>query len=364
METRDKGRPYNAPGLSNAEGWGAKAKGGFGGDIYHVTNLNDDGSAGCFRNGLDTADGPRTIVFDVGGKITLLSKLILNKSFITIDGLTAPTPGITFVDYEFLVQDAEHVILRYLRSRVGDTEGSHDADAFQIVGSTNILFDHLSASWAIDENIGIFESDLITVQWGIISEGLHNAHHEKGPHSMGLLSQHGRTTVHHCLFAHNNERNPRVQRQCDVVNNIIYNFSNIGTDVAEPEPETNVNVENNYWIHGPSSPNPAFKLYFRGRLDARFYPSSGNRIDDNLNGTLDGVEPTTYEIVGVPIQYDKRFHHPKVTTTSAAQAYIDVLADAGCSNFPDATDLRILDDVVNETGGIIDSQTEVPEWPI
>ncbi len=102
-----------------AEGFGRFAKGGRGGDVYHVTNLEDEG-AGSLRHGIETTDGPRTIVFDISGTIQLKSKLEINKSFLTIAGQTAPGDGITLRDHTLDVKDCRDVIIRYIRVRLGD----------------------------------------------------------------------------------------------------------------------------------------------------------------------------------------------------------------------------------------------------
>jgi pectate lyase len=159
-----------------AEGFGAYAEGGRGGDVYYVINTNDSG-AGSLREGISSATGPRTIVFAVSGLIQLQSDLKVNKDYITIAGQTAPGDGICLRDYPFIIS-ADHVIVRFIRSRLGD-EGFQEDDAISITSGNNIIVDHCSASWSVDEVLSCSTGnphtiDNVTVQWCIISEGLGN----------------------------------------------------------------------------------------------------------------------------------------------------------------------------------------------
>ena len=117
-----------------AEGFGRCAEGGRGGDVYHVTNLNDTGP-GSFREGINTADGPRTVVFDIGGTIFLQSAFVINRPYITIAGETAPGDGITLAGARFQIQDTHDVVVRFIRSRPGDIAGATNSP-----GSRDALF--------------------------------------------------------------------------------------------------------------------------------------------------------------------------------------------------------------------------------
>ena len=110
----------------SAEGFGAYALGGRGGDVYHVTNLDDNG-AGSLRSGIESASGPRTIVFDISGTIILEDRLTIDKSYLTIAGQTAPGDGICLRDYQFEIR-ASHVSVRYIRSRLGDQAGQESVE--------------------------------------------------------------------------------------------------------------------------------------------------------------------------------------------------------------------------------------------
>lgn len=168
-----------------AEGFGAYAVGGRGGDVYTVTKLTDFGP-GTLRYGIQTAKGPRTIVFAVSGLIRLTGNLSIDKDSITIAGQTAPGDGICLRDGALEIK-GNHVIVRYIRSRLGD-EAGREVDAISIVRGHHIIMDHCSASWSVDECFSCStgdkgEIDSVTVQWSIISEALENSIHEKGAHS-------------------------------------------------------------------------------------------------------------------------------------------------------------------------------------
>jgi pectate lyase len=134
-----------------AEGAGAFTPGGRGGDVYHVTNLNDLGP-GSLRFGIQNANGPRTIVFDISGTIFLQSKLNINRPFLTLAGQTAPGDGITVAGWTTDVNSTHDVIVRYMRFRPGDVNcPNYQDDAFTVDKSTNVIADHVSASWSVDE---------------------------------------------------------------------------------------------------------------------------------------------------------------------------------------------------------------------
>jgi len=350
-----------------AEGFGAYAKGGKGGDRYTVTSTSASG-IGTLKDAVDTQvyGVPRTIDFAVGGVIQLTSQLEITKPYLTIDGSTAPSPGISTRDYEVSVENTHDIVIRHIRFRTGDAFPDSIRDGLQLFEVENCIVDHCSFFWAVDENMGNVGGSDLTIQWCILAEGLMAADHPSGDHSMGLIHLNVKSsTIHHNLFTHNNERNPRASGDVDIVNNIVYNYGNIGTDISNDNvtgtPDTRANVENNYWIEGPSSPNPAFVRYFRVREGASAWVS-GNYIDNNDNGVLDGVLATTYAGDG-DATITTRYNFPQVETETALEAYTSVLAGAGAT-LPsrDAHDARVVADVSAETGAIIDSQTEVGGW--
>jgi len=165
--------PAQTLAFPGAEGFGAYAKGGRGGDVYCVTNLNDDG-AGSLRDGIHSATGPRTIVFKVSGLIKLSSRLKIENDRIRIAGQTAPGDGICLRDNSFTIS-ADDVVVRFIRVRLGDEAGVA-SDAMSIVRGNNIILDHCSASWSVDECLSCSthdpDIDSVSVQWCIISEAL------------------------------------------------------------------------------------------------------------------------------------------------------------------------------------------------
>ena len=163
-----------------AEGYGKYTSGGRGGVVFTVRNLNDSG-AGSLREAVE-AQGARTIVFAVDGTIELKSPLRINNDSITIAGQSAPGEGICLKDYPMVV-NANNVIVRYIRVRVGD---HHHIDSDGIgggrYGQKNVILDHLTSSWSIDECLSIYKTENLTVQWCLVTHSLNNSVHTKGKH--------------------------------------------------------------------------------------------------------------------------------------------------------------------------------------
>ncbi len=342
-----------------AAGFGAHAQGGRGGDVYHVTNLLDHGP-GSLREAIRSASGPRTIVFDTSGTIHLQSRLIIDQPYLTIAGQTAPGDGITLGNYGTAILDTHDIIVRYVRFRTGDTVAA-EHDSLLIWNSHDIMIDHVSASWGVDEIIDTGTSRNVTIQWSMITEALHDSHHVKGPHSMGSIHYGGSVSLHHNLFAHNNARSPLVRQQADVVNNVIYNWGTHGTIAGWPDigPDpfgpTQVNLQGNYYIAGPSTTAPAL-AYLRHQSSQLW--AADNLLDNNRNGLRDGqplIAPRSTD--------DIRFDFPLVQADDALTAYERVLNQAGASLVRDFVDQRIIRDLIEETGQIIHSQNQVGNWP-
>jgi len=218
-----------------AEGFGRFATGGRGGDVYEVTNLSDVGP-GSLREGIRLAKGPRTIVFGVSGTIQLKSKLVLDKSDITIAGQTAPGDGIALRDYTFQIKNATNLIVRYLRFRLGDQNKPKGAkggdDTFNTEDLDRVIVDHCSLSWAIDGTHDLRRGGNFTLQWCILSEALNNSLHNKGEHAMcaSYRSPSANLSLHHNLFSTCRNRHPTLesaseppQHIIDFRNNLIYN---------------------------------------------------------------------------------------------------------------------------------------------
>ena len=241
-----------------AEGWGKYTVGGRGGKVYEVTNLNDKGP-GSLRQAVNAA-GPRTIVFRVSGTIELNSNLDIRNPYITIAGQTAPGEGICIKNYPIMI-GTDEIILRYLRVRLGDQSGN-DSDAISGRYHKNIIVDHVSASWSVDETVSIYHCNNITVQWCLISESMYNSNHVKGHHGFGGIWGGPNSTYHHNLIAHHSSRNPRFASGCgntDYRNNVIYNWgynSAYGGEKVQANSDftySSVNMVANYYKAGPGT---------------------------------------------------------------------------------------------------------------
>lgn len=371
-----------------AEGFGRFATGGRGGDVYHVTNLSDDGD-GSLRYGIDHATGPRTIVFDLSGNILLKKRLLVNRPYLTIAGQTAPGEGITLYGGTLTVQ-ADHIIIRYIRVRLGDTNAVQD-DAISITRGSNIILDHISASWSVDETLSCQSRhvDSLTVQWSIISESLRRSVHEKGAHGYGGIIGATRQTFHHNLYAHHSSRSPKVtgRRHCEVDfrNNVLYNW---GFNSCYDGTASYMNWVNNYYKAGPAtlpgvrhrifqlSDQPIAPEKNNSPKDSEKYETalyaSGNFIQgfpkvtrDNWDGGIDFINGASEKKSRA---LKPAFEAPAIVEHSAETAYLLVLACSGASIKRDAIDLRIVKEVTDGTysygdKGMIDSQTDVGGLP-
>ncbi len=367
------GSAGEVPAFPGAEGFGAMAKGGRGGRVIFVTNLNDHGP-GSFREAC-LAKGPRVVIFRVGGLITLESPLQITESNITIAGQTAPGDGICLRS-NLLTIAASDVVVRFLRARLGDLTRL-ESDAFSIyTPSRNVIIDHCSASWSIDETLSA-TGDIanITIQWCLIAESLNHSFHHKGEHGYGsLVHATGGLTLHHNLWAHHTARNPRLGDNnykppyptFDVRNNVMYNWSNMCSGLADGD--LKVNYVNNYIRPGPSSSKRKPIVLRKDTATERTrYFVQGNFVEgrpDLTSNNADMFEPLEYDgrklfsIVKTPYQV------APVLTQSPQEAYEAVLEGVGATvPARDAVDRRIIVDVRNRTGKIIDSQEQVGGWP-
>src|SRR5690606_1733114 len=172
------------PSFPGAEGFGRYATGGRGGTVYHVTTLEDGNEPGTFRYAVSQR-GTRTVVFDVAGTIFLNSRLNIVNGNLTIAGQTAPGQGICIARYPVSV-GANNVIVRYMHFRVGN-EGGGEPDGFGGSKNRNVIIDHCSISWSVDETCTFYGGENVTVQWCLISESLRTAGHAKGKHGYGAI---------------------------------------------------------------------------------------------------------------------------------------------------------------------------------
>ncbi len=375
------------PAFPGAEGFGSLATGGRGGDVYHVTTLDDE-DLGSLRYGIDNAEGPLTIVFDVSGNIILKKGLRLERSNITLAGQTAPGDGITLSGYPFYIS-GNNVIIRYMRFRLGDKNGVV-SDAISINGGTNIIVDHITASWSVDETFSCQSNsaDSITIQWCMISESLRKSHHNKGPHGYGGILGSSTQSVHHNIYAHHTSRTPKVtgRRHClvDFRNNVIYNwgFNNCYDGTA-----SYMNWANNYYKAGPGTSKKVQKQIFNlndkqidsggnnSPEDSEKYETSlyaeGNYMHGYPEVTADNWNGGVHFSEGASESKNRAqtpFEFPPITEQTAEEAYHLVLAKAGASLKRDAIDNRIVQEISSGTasfgeGGIIDSQSQVGGLP-
>jgi len=352
-------------------GYGALAKGGNGGEIVWVTNLNDSGP-GSLRTALALRK-PRVVKFRVGDTIQLKDRLLVQSGRVTIDGLSAAAYGGITVQGGLAFSKCEDVIVRHIRSRGGyDTMG--------LYGCRRVLIDHVSTAWAIDENTDVWGSHEITLAWCIIAEGLAEGH-EKGPHSMGSLQAGGstRVTTHHCLFTGNLDRNPIIagptekpefpldDHRFDVINNVVYNYWNSSKFTGY----TRINFIGNFFRPGPDSSlgKPEINIIpkhteWEGVKMEPLVFCSGNIGPRRMSADADELalamiygkanKQSKYGLYGPEAkQYIARkpFDGPKHKAQSAEAAYQQVLEQAGA--WPrDEVDQRLVREVREKKGKI------------
>ncbi|MDP6525725.1 MAG: hypothetical protein QGH15_16025 [Kiritimatiellia bacterium] len=354
-----------------AEGSGAYTRGGRGGKVLFVTNLKDydpgteeplPGSlrAACY------AKGPRTVVFRVSGTIELVRSIHIKEPYLTIAGQTAPGGGICIKGPTmpapwkppFLVGTRE-VIIRYMRFRPGDENAAanyekdnhcyneHDAltvdQRYERPRQTvrNVIIDHCSLSWSMDETFA-GGCPALTMQWCIISESLHRSYHPSRGHGFGCLFS---GSLHHCLLAHHYNRAPNMGNG-DFRNNVVYNCRK-GYGLH------NLNWVGNYFKRSSrflaSGDDP--RIYVKGN-----YMEGADEKNEQQWSMISGLSETK--------ALDKPLPGPSITTDTAQEAYRKVLASAGAS-LPerDAVDYRIVKDVKEGTGKLINSVNEVGGYP-
>ncbi len=374
------------PAFPGAEGFGRLARGGRGGDVYHVTTLADSGP-GSLREGIVSATGPRTIVFAVGGEIRLRSALRIDRSFLTIAGQTAPGDGITVRDYSVQIRNATDVVLRYLRFRLGDERPADAKGADDTLVTDDIrrvIIDHCSLSWAIDGTHDLRRGGEFTLQWSIISEALNHSLHAKGAHAMAASYRDlsGPITLHHNLIATCRDRHPSLgsakeppRHLVDFRNNLIYHWTSPGTANFC---DHFINCINNVWRPGPTTDLARLPIAMKGTLpDLARGHMSGNVFEGRDDLTRDNYAALDFERwlgPGKSYRYagklaDWRVDEPAALgaalprTQPAAEAAELVLAHAGASLHRDPVDLRVIADVRNRTGKLIDSPREVGGFP-
>ena len=373
-----------------AEGGGMYVTGGRGGKVIHVTSLEDSGE-GSLRAALEES-GPRTIVFDVAGIIRLKSKLNITEGDVTIAGQTAPGTGICIADNTVEVS-ADNVIIRFLRFRLGDQGNGLDDSSDAIWGRyrSDIILDHCSMSWSIDECASFYANRNFTMQWCIISEALKNTTvHSKGSHGYGGLWGGRNASFHHNLLAHNDSRNARIDHpgiydnntathrgNVDFRNNVIYNW---GNEVTYGGEDGHFNIVGNYYKAGPASKSRQYYVNAYRESNGETYAYPELYLEDNYNSlgvTGAGVvykNGGSTELETVPFSIlsdDSKVCH--TTTHPVQEAFGKVTEYAGASLVRDDVDTRVTGNAVNgdyyrdgsngSTKGMIDSQEDVGGWP-
>ncbi|MFV0364985.1 MAG: pectate lyase [Mangrovibacterium sp.] len=388
--------PSNHIAFPGAEGFGRYSTGGRGGKVYHVTTLEDGNFEGTFRHAV-SQEGTRTIVFHVAGTIFLNSNLQITHGNLTIAGQTAPGQGICIAKYPVSVQ-ADNVIIRYLRFRVGN-EGEGEPDGLGGSGCKNVIVDHCSISWSVDECCTFYGGEQVTVQWCIISESLRTAGHSKGNHGYGAICGGHKSSFHHNLMAHHQSRVPRLgphvstqeKELLDMRNNVFYNWAGNGCYGGEG---MHVNIINNYYKPGPATPKDSQVSYriaaigvrttaYCIRADGSFnqwkpmehvwgkFFIDGNVVEGNTEVTTDNWTKGVYEQIKgnandhtltPKVKEEMRLAKPLeadvITTHSAEEAFRLVTAYAGCSHQRDMIDKRIVEETINGTATYFGSITK------
>ncbi|RAV00537.1 S-layer homology domain-containing protein [Paenibacillus sp. YN15] len=375
----DSGIAVNIPAFPGAEGGGKYVTGGRGGEVYIVDTLadytkNETAIPGSLRDAVSKDN--RMIIFRVGGTIHLKESLNIAGSNLTIAGQTAPGEGITVSDYTTNI-NADNIAIRYVRFRLTDRYASED-DSLGSRYHKNIIIDHCSFSWAVDEVVSLYDNVNTTVQWSISSESMLMTTHQKGRHGYGGIWGGKNSTYHHNLIANSTSRNPRFPTDkrefdsVDMANNVIYNWGMASTYGGG---EGDYNMRDNYYKYGPSTyysvRSQLFSEAGTTNYDTNMY-IGGNYMDgsssvtqDNWKGVLKIIDPTVkhdtpFEIRG---EYDNGVapeNYGIYQSVPALTAYDQVLADVGAT-LPrrDAIDARIVNEVKTRTGYHINSPKEV-----
>lgn len=369
----------------HAEGGGKYTTGGRGGQICHVTTLDDDPKKPGSLRYCVNQPGARIVIFDVAGIINLKTPLAIVEGALTIAGQSAPGDGICIAGAPVLIKTS-NVIIRFLRFRMGDGYTNPDGgDALSCDGGRkNILLDHCSFSWSTDECVSCYGNTSFTLQWCIASEALRKSQHYKGNHSYGGIWGGTDASFHHNLLAHHDSRNPRfdhdyVDAKChgpvDFVNNVVYNWGSHPAYGGEGYTEARkINMVNNYYKYGPSTDKksrlvePTVSCEYcepKGTLIPGRFFLSGNYMFGSAEVTADNWKGSSQ--TGAAVKAEARWTDGLTALTleeTALQAYESVLTKAGASLRRDAVDTRVVNDVRNGTGKIINSQVDVGGWPV
>lgn len=400
-----------ARAFPGAEGGGMYTTGGRGGKVYHVTKLSDDGSNGTLRYGIEKADRPLTIVFDVAGTIALSKALVISKGDLTIAGQTAPGDGICIRDRYTQVK-ADNVIIRFIRFRLGD-EGAGAGDGDDCIWGrylSNLVLDHCSMSWSIDEGASFYANSNMTMQWCIIGESMKQSIHSKDSHGYGGIWGGENASFHHNILAHHDSRNPRFDHPhiyenhvtpahrgvVDFRNNVIYDWgsnNSYGGEGYGAGKGTGINMVGNTYKPGPSSTDRRWIMDAYGVYTSTCSTCGKKDIDDGYPLLyLEGNTHTKYSDISADNALGIYWHNGEshanhgttaksafpvkgpsgqtchTTTHSASEALSATCQWAGASLSRDKVDERIAGDVRDGKGKIIKDIADVralygEAWP-
>jgi pectate lyase len=384
--------PAFAQAFPGAAGWAAQTAGGRGGTIIRVTNLNPAGP-GSLRAAIE-ARGPRIIVFEVAGVIDMgLTTLDIREPFLTIAGQTAPSPGITLIRGGIDIRTHD-VVVRHIRVRTGVSgrapRSGWEADAISTVGAWNVIVDHCTLTWALDENLsasgprfaGATVADWrrgashdITFSYNLLAEGIANGSHPKGEHSKGSLIHDNATgiLIYRNVYAHNYERSPLLKGgvHAALVNNLIFNpgaqavhYNLMDLEWGDhPHQLGELSAVGNVLRGGLSTrPDIAF-LTIGGVGDLRYHGRDNIAVDRQgrpvpMLGRYT-TSPARIIEVGRPIVWPVG-----LPVLPANQVETHVLRHAGARPWDrDPHDIRVIFDVVEGRGEIIDDERQVGGYP-
>ncbi|HEY5590501.1 MAG TPA: pectate lyase, partial [Paludibacter sp.] len=363
-----------------AEGDGMFTTGGRGGSILYVTKLTDDGSAGTLRWAINQS-GTRTILFRVAGLIPLNSELRISYGNLTIAGQSAPGDGICLKNYPVVVK-ASNVIIRFMRFRMGDeaaeadklagntTYGWDGADAIWGRDQSNIILDHCSMSWNIDECASFYDNKKFTMQWCVLAESMRNSVHSKGAHGYGGIWGGQPATFHHNILAFHDSRNPRFcgsrytnspsTELVNFTNNVIYNW---GGNSGYGGEGGSYNMINNYYrSRTGSSGTTSYRIFSPNVQGAGNTQPVGVWGTFYLNGNVMknypavtannwlGFQPVSLGTKSITdLESSTPFPTPVIATQTADNAFLSVTSYAGASLKRDAVDTRVINNILNGT---------------
>ena len=366
---------YALPVFPGAEGFGSETPAGRGGTVYRVTNLNPSGD-GSLRACIQ-ASGPRVCVFEVSGNIPIYGELAIMNPYITIAGQTAPSPGITLQGTTLGIHTHD-VLVQHIRVRTGDSEQGYSPesrDGIKVSGEQdvyNVVLDHCSISWGVDENIAVTLPGVsdVTVSNCILSEGLWNSIHPKGGHSMGMLIGYNvnNISVIKNLFAHNRGRNPHQSdvKNTIIVNNIVYNSLYDGPVFSQNNGVQDTKMSaiiGNSHFRGPDSRHAKYMMLVGENVlePLRLYVDDNEcelRTEDPWSCVNNDAPDYVIKETSPPIWVDS------ITVMPWDEAYEWVLNYSGARPADrDSVDERTVSTVRNRNGSVINSTADVGGWP-